>query len=129
MKKCYSLYFILLAIFLTGCASGSAIITGTTRSVTDPKTVKLYLEEPSRYEVIGIVEASSDSGWTAQSSQNYAVEELKKQAAKIGANGVLLMNTGEKNSTVFGTSGAGIFWAAPITAKTVSGKAIYVYEE
>ena len=127
MKKI--LFFILLAAFLTGCASGSAIITGTTRPVTDPKTVKLYLQEPSRYEVIGIVESSCETGWTAQVTQDRAVEEIKRQAAKLGANGVLLGGAGEKTSTVFGSSGAGIFWAAPVTAKTISGKAIYVYEE
>lgn len=89
MKK--TLFFILLATFLTGCGtSGSVIVTGTIRPVINPKTVKLYLKEPLRYEVIGIVEASSEQGWTAQASQNYAVEEIKKQAAKLGANGVLL---------------------------------------
>ena len=128
MKKI--LFFILLAAFLAGCGTtGSTIVTGTTRSVTDPKTVKLYLQEPTRYEVIGIVEASSEQGWTAQSSQNYAVEEIKKQAAKLGANGVLLLNTGEKTTTTVGGYGTGIIWSAPSTAKTISGKAIYVYEE
>ena len=51
---------------LTACASGSAIVTGTTRDPIDPSQVTLYLEPPEAYESIGIVKASSDAGWTEQ---------------------------------------------------------------
>ena len=130
MKKI--LFFILLAAFLTGCASGSSIVTGKVRPETDPATVKLYLKEPLRYEVLGIVEASSRSGlvYGAQRKQNQAVEKLKEQAAELGANGVLLTNAGEKTRGVgiFG-GGGGVIWAKPQTSKTISGEAIFVYEE
>ena len=116
------------ALFLTACASGSAIVTGNVRPATDPASVKLYLKEPRRYDIIGLVNASSDSGWTEQDDVNYAIAELKKQAAKIGANGVLLTATGEKTYTVVGGSG-GAIWSAPVTAKTISGTAIFVHEE
>jgi hypothetical protein len=118
----------LLVLFLTACASGSVIVTGTKRFPIDPSQVKLYLEAPSNYEVIGLVNASSDAGWTEQDSQDYAVQELKKQAAKLGANGVLLETTGETTSTVVGGYGTGFLYAIPVTAKTVSGKAILVNE-
>ena len=110
------------------CASGSVIVTGTERTPLDPNQVKLYLEAPANCEIIGIVNASSDAGWTEQGSQDYAVQELKKQAAKLGANGVILETTGEKTSTIVGGSGTGSFYAIPVTAKTVSGKAIFVFE-
>ena len=116
----------LLVLFVAGCASGSTIVTGAKRPPIDPNQVKLYLQPPSNYEVIGIVNASSDAGWTEQGSQDYAVQELKNQAAKLGANGVLLTTTGEKTSTVVGGYGTGYFYAIPVTAKTVSGQAIYV---
>lgn len=116
----------LLVLLLTGCASGSAIVTGTKKPPIDPSGVKLYLQPPVNYEVIGIVNASSDAGWTEQGSQDYAVQELKNQAAKLGANGVLLTTTGEKTSTAVGGYGTGYFYAIPVTAKTVSGQAIYV---
>ena len=119
---------LLIALSLVACASGSVIVTGTERTPLDPNQVKLYLEAPANYEIIGIVNASSDAGWTEQGSQDYAVQELKKQAAKLGANGVLLETTGEKTSTIVGGSGTGSFYAIPVTAKTVSGKAIFVFE-
>ncbi len=118
----------LCALILTGCASGSAIVTGVKRTPIDPGQVKLYLEAPSSYEVIGIVSASSDAGWTEQGSVDYAVQEIKNQAAKLGANGVLLETTGDRTSTAVGGYGTGYFYAIPVTAKTVSGKAIYVQD-
>ena len=116
----------LLVLSLTACASGSSIVTGTKRTPIDPSQVKLYLEEPAKYEVIGIVNSSSDMGLTEQGSQDYAVQELKSQAAKLGANGVLLTSTGEKTSSAIGGYGTGIIYAYPVTSKTVSGKAIFV---
>lgn len=118
----------LIAIFLVGCASGSSIVTGTAREPTDPNQVKLYLESPINYEIIGIVNASSDAGWTEQQSVDYAVQELKKQAAKLGANGVLIESTGEQTSTIIGGYGTGYQYAIPVTTETVSGKAIFVSE-
>ena len=123
MKKIITL---LLAISLTACASGSSIVTGTKRTPLTPDQVKLYTEPPANYEVIAIVNASSDAGWTEQGSVDYAVEELKNQAAKLGANGVLLGATGETTTTVVGGYGSGYIYSIPVTAKTVSGKAIYV---
>jgi hypothetical protein len=116
----------MLGIFLIACASGSAIITGTKRTPLEPSQVKLYLEEPENFEVIGIVNASSDAGWTEQGSVDYAVQELKNQASKLGANGVLLEATGDRTSTVVGGYGSGYLYSVPVTAKTVSGKAIFV---
>ena len=111
---------------LAGCASGSSIVVGEVRETIDSSQVKLYLEIPEAYEIIGIVTASSDAGWTEQGSVDYAVAELKNQAAKLGANGVLIESTGEQNSTVIGGYGTGYIYAIPVTAKSVTGKAIYV---
>lgn len=112
-------------VTLTACASGSAIVTGHARAPVPPQSVKLYLEPPSKFEVIGLVDATSDAGWTEQGSLDYAVAELKKQASKIGANGVLLVSSGE---TVTGFI-SGRSYAIPVTGKTVQGKAIFVEEQ
>jgi uncharacterized protein YbjQ (UPF0145 family) len=116
----------LLVLLLGACASGSVIVTGSTRAPIEPERVKIYLESPVDFDVIGMVSASSSSGWTEQGSQDYAVNELKKQAAKLGANGVLLVSAGERTGTAVGGYGTGYFYAVPITAKTVQGRAIFV---
>jgi hypothetical protein len=104
-----------VTLMLAACASGSAIVTGTKRAPITADLVKLYLEPPAYFEVIGLVSASSDAGMSEQSSVDYATAELKKQAAKLGANGVLLISIGDMTSTVAGGIG-----------KTVQGKAIFV---
>jgi hypothetical protein len=105
---------------LAACASGSAIVTGTKRTPVTVEHVKLYLEPPVSFEVIGLVTASSDAGWSEQDSVDSAVKELKKQAAALGANGLLLASTVGSETTMVGN--------VPVTTKTVQGKAIFVSE-
>lgn len=118
--------FILALLTLGGCASGSVIVTGSKRTPLPSGSVSILLEPPSEFETIGLVSASSDSGFTEQGSVDYAINKLKKLAAKLGANGVLLISTGEKTTTAVGGSGSGYFYAVTGSAKTVQGKAIYV---
>jgi hypothetical protein len=118
------LAFVVLTI--TACASGSAIVTGTTKTPVAANQVTVYLEPPSEYEVIGIVNASSDAGWTQQGAMDYAVEELKKQAGKLGANGVLLMSAGERITGIVVGPGKNYSYSMPVTEMTVQAQAIFV---
>jgi len=121
-----SLLLPLALLISAACASGSAIVTGTKRPAVAPESVTLYLEPPTAYEVIGLVSASSDAGWTEQGAMNYAIAELKKQAARLGANGVLIVSSGETTSTVVVGQGTAFVYGVPVTAKTVQGRAIFV---
>lgn len=124
------IYIIFIAIFLlSSCASGSYILTGQKRDPINPSLVKLYTSPPKIYEVIGIINASSDSGWTQQGDMDYAVSELKEQAAKLGANGILLTGTGESTSSTVGGYNNGVVYVVSSTAQTITGQAIYVVEQ
>jgi len=106
----FALFLVALVVpLIAACASGSAIVTGTTRAAIQAEQVRIYLEPPTDFETVALVTASSDAGLTDQGSIDYAVAELKLQAAKLGANGVLVVSTGDHRS-----------------AKTVQGKAIFV---
>jgi hypothetical protein len=121
--KLFRVLFVLpiaASFFAAACASGSAIVTGAKRPPIALEQVKLYLEQPADFEVIGLVTASSDAGWTDQGSVDYAVRELKKQAAALGANGLLLSSSIGSDTTMVGN--------IPVTSKTVQGKAIFVKE-
>ena len=127
--RIYIIAALALISFLTACASGSAIVTGTVREPIGSEEVQLYAEAPeAEYEIIGIVKASSDSGWNKQGSQNFAIKELKKRAAKLGANGVLITSTDTKTATIivsrfFGGAGGNII---PVTEQEITGQAIHV---
>jgi len=126
------LKIIIALSFLTvmfGCATGSSIVTGKARPAISPSEVKIYLDPPSQYETIGIVEASSDVEFSTQAAQDRVINELKSQASKIGANGVLLMNIGDKSGEMVGFYSGGIFYADASETKTAKGKAIFVVKE
>ncbi|ETX09436.1 hypothetical protein MUS1_08760 [Marinomonas ushuaiensis DSM 15871] len=95
-----------LPVFLFGCSSGSHVITGQQMPELEAVQVSVFENAPSfDYQVIGVVTASSDGGFTEGSRQEKATEELKKQAAKIGANGVIL---DEVTQLSFRSLGAGV---------------------
>jgi len=108
----------IIAASLLGCGpSGSAVRTGLMRPRTNPEAVTVYLERPAnKYEVVGLVTSRSVNGFTQQSDTQKAIDELKRQAAKLGANGVLLTssNTGSTEQVV-----AGVIGTVPVV--TVSG--------
>lgn len=108
---------------ISGCAEGTAVVTGKKRPAIDADQVQLYPTVPQApYEVIALVNASSGNGWTDQQSIDYAVEELRNQAAAVGANGVIL---GQPGSQVGGFVMSGNV-AIPYDEQTVSGRAIFV---
>jgi len=100
-----------LILLLAGCASGSAIVTGTAKTPIAAEHVTLYVDPPAEYETIGLVNASSTGDISKQESVNHAIQELKAQAGKIGANGVVLISSQE---------------GATENTMEVQGKAIFV---
>ena len=90
-----------LAIFLTkACYPVSHIIVGETETpIEDYADVKVYIDLPENYKKIAIIEASSDLAFrdfsidfTHQQKTNKALVRLKKEAASLGANGVVIEN-------------------------------------
>ena len=120
--QCMSLFAVLL---LSGCASGSAVVTGGKRPPVPTEAVKLYLSPPANYEVIGLVEATG-MGWTSQGRMDNAIDKLKEKAGKIGANGVLIATAGEASGGVAGVVNNGVFVGGNQRLKHASGQAIYV---
>jgi len=114
--------FILLSC---ATAKGTIIITGQVRSAISPTEVKIYSNPPTKYETIGLIEASCEVDSTAQKAQDMVIDELKKQAAKVGANGVLITNVG--NSSNSGVFVYGVYMA--IETRTTKGEAIFVIQE
>jgi hypothetical protein len=99
-------------ISLTGCATsdinamvnqGNAVSTsGTKLNSANSSRVKIYYANaglPKHYKVVGRVSAENYNMVGMEHSQASIAEELKKQAANIGANGVINVSTGLTQTT------------------------------
>jgi len=101
MKK---LIIISLALIIFGCYPVSHMIVGDKREPISPYEVKIYLDFPEEYETIALIEASSEFAFkdpsiniTWQSKSDKIIERLKVEASNLGANGVVIKNTENKN--------------------------------
>jgi hypothetical protein len=126
-------------LILAGCAS-SHVLVGTVRPPISPDQVKIYLHPPEKYEEVAIIDASSrgSPAFTDQQKMDKAIARLREEAAKLGANGILLEGTADQQAGAvgsgFGTSsvsghsavGTGVGVTAGIFIKSANGIAIYV---
>ncbi len=129
-----------LGLLLAGCASSSHVLIGTPRPPISPELVKVYLQPPAKYEQIATIDATSRGSLTITSQQNMdkAIARLKQEAARLGANGILLqgiedqqsgsIGSGIGNSTFNGNSaiGTSVGGSFGIYNKAARGTAIYV---
>jgi hypothetical protein len=93
---------------LSGCASSQVAVVGRVRPAISPGQVQIYLQPPeSKYDEIANLSASSRGSLsvTAAGKIDKVIERLKEQAAKLGANGILLHGVGDQAG---GSVGAGI---------------------
>jgi hypothetical protein len=132
-----------LAIGLAACAPSSHILVGTARPPISPSEVKLYLQPPPSFQEVAILNASANSmfGAGGQGSVDKVIQRLKEQAAKLGANGILLegmsdrvtgsLGGGSGSSSYSGNSavGVGVGGSLGIFKKTGQGRAIFVPPE
>src|SRR6266851_4387070 len=92
---------ILLAVLtaLTGCVS-SHVMIGQARPPTTPDQVKIYWHPPAKYDEIALLDTSSRGAFavTAQGKTDAVIARLKDEAAKLGANGILLQGVGDQSA-------------------------------
>ena len=127
-----------VALMLSACATSSHVVTGTEREPIDPSAVTVYSEAPSQeYEVVATVSASSSRGLSQQGRVDAATQELIEEAAKLGANGVIIkgandtggVSTGISTGISGGSRGfsSGLGTSFTIHSADMKGQAIYVY--
>lgn len=93
IKGLKTLSWVAVCGVLTACASGSHVLTGSKYPATNSSQVAVYSSAPRQpYEVIGEVNASSSLGFTQQGRLDSALETLREEAAKLGANGIIVPN-------------------------------------
>jgi hypothetical protein len=135
------LWMLAVLVVLAACAAPqSYVLVGTPRPAVLPADVKIYSHPPPTFEEIAILNASSNSVFSpgGQSTVDKVIERLKEQAAKLGANGIILegfsdretgsLGTGVGSSSVSSNSavGVGVGGSLGIYKKSGQGRAIYV---
>jgi hypothetical protein len=135
------LAFVGLAVLgLGACASDSIVVTGTARPPISPTDVRIYSHPPATFEEIAILNASKNSAFTTggQKTVDKVVAGLKEQAAKLGANGVILEGFEDRQTGALGSGvgsdsysrnssvGVGVGGSLGLYKKTGHGVAIFV---
>jgi hypothetical protein len=131
----------MIVAILTACAPATHVLVGRARPPITPDQVTIYSHPPTTpFEEIARLDASSKSafGTGGQKSVDKVIERLKIEAAKLGANGVILEGFSDAETGSIGTGvgsesygnhsavGVGVGGSLGIYTKTGRGDAIYV---
>jgi len=130
-----------LSVTLLSACATSYVLVGTQHAPTKPDQVRVLIQPPPHYETIAILQTSDIAGkpcFTAQCKTNKVMNRLKDQAAKLGANAILLQGLGSQYAGSVGTSygsanyghgyayGSGFGISTAIMSETGKALAIYV---
>jgi hypothetical protein len=94
---------------LVGCASSSSRLVAPARSPINPAEVRIYKEPPPHYQKVAILDATSGTSFFHGSAEGEAaaIDKLRIEAAKVGANGVLLTLVGDRPNGAIGVGVGG----------------------
>jgi len=127
---------------LAGCASSQVAVVGRARPAISPDQVQIYLQPPaSKYDEIANLSASSRGSLsiTTAGRMDKVIQRLKNEAAKLGANGILLHGVGDQaggsvgagisTETNSGHSPYGLGFGASAFSLRMSGDGVAIYVE
>ncbi|WP_286822739.1 MULTISPECIES: hypothetical protein [unclassified Idiomarina] len=107
MRTVFTFVTVFAVIAMSGCTvmDGNATITGNTRPAISPSEVHVYRAKPDNFEEIAIVSASAGHDFKKSSTlMNETIQRLKEEAAKVGANGLILTKIDERDAPSVTTS-------------------------
>jgi hypothetical protein len=124
---------------LTACATSSVTLTGMSRPSISPEEVRVYTSAPTSFEEVALLRASRKSvGAGGEKAIEKVIDEMRAQAAKLGANGLLLEDFSDAQSLILdtgvgsdtythnGSISLGVGGAIGIIKKTGQGRAIFI---
>jgi hypothetical protein len=124
-----------VAGLLMSCASSEVVPSSGPRPPLSPDSVSLYKTPPKKYEIRGRVSLviTPELAWDKSSGDaNAAFDQLKAQAAALGANGLLFTLNRDAYDVLAGAGYHGTFYEVPLVykpQKTVFALAIFVVEQ
>jgi len=129
---------IALLLVLAGCASTHRVMLGQPRPAIAPEQVQVYVQPPARFEEIAQLETESAIGFGTAGQTDSAIARLRREAAALGANGVLLVGVDSVRPPVGVSVGTGVVRSrvgvfgsvgVPTQQRRAVGIAIHVIEE
>jgi hypothetical protein len=129
-----------VALMLAGCADSSVMVTGPVRTAISPEEVRIYTSAPGAFEEIAVLTASRKTVSSAggEKAIDKVIDEMRAEAAKLGANGLLLEDFSDSQSLSLGTGigsdsythngsiSLGVGGAIGVIKKTGQGRAIFI---
>jgi uncharacterized protein YbjQ (UPF0145 family) len=139
MSQVFKRGALLIAAALVGCAASSVRITGPVRAAISPEAVRIYTFAPAHFEEIAVLNASRRTVTAGgEKAIDKVIEEMQAEAAKLGANGLLLEDFSDAQSLTLGTGvgsdtythngsiSLGVAGAIGMVKKTAKGRAIFI---
>lgn len=129
MKTILVLSVVGILLALSGCTivGGTSIVTGIPRDPILPEQVRIYRIAPDDYEEIAIVTASAGHDFKSNESLiNSTIQRLKEEAAKLGANGVILSDINERDAPRVTTSHGSVHAYGEGTSVSATGRSTSV---
>ncbi len=138
---------LLVGCLLVGCASSSSRLVAPARPALNPADVRVYRTAPRHYQEIAVVDASSGAHFFHGSPEGEAdaIQALRVEAAKVGANGVIITLLGDRSQGSLGVGvggggisggrrsvvagGGSVSGGAPLVSNAAQGIAIYVTDQ
>lgn len=122
-----ALILLILVLLTPGCTMDLGLTKGYLRPpIEDYKSVRVLGRMPKGAEAIATVRASSDSGFARERNLDHTMNELKRKAARLGANAVVI--TRRNSPSQIGTaqtSGGGLV-ITNNESETLSGIAVWI---
>ena len=122
-----ALTLLIIVLLTPSCTMDLGLTKGYLRPpIEDYKTVRVLGRMPKGAEAIATVRASSDSGFARERNLDHTMNELKRKAARLGANAVVI--TRRNSPSQIGTaqtSGGGLV-ITNNESETLSGIAVWI---
>jgi hypothetical protein len=99
----------LVASAMTGCVGTQRVLLHEPLPAVPVEQVRVYSTPPAHYREIARIETASGIGFGTQGQTDSAIEKLRREAAAVGADGVLLLGVDTVGTPVGIGIGAGSF--------------------
>jgi hypothetical protein len=123
--------FIVVCSLLGACASSGPVMLGPARPAIAPEQVKIYWSPPANFEPIADLNASSHSVFTpgGQPVMDKVIAQLKVEAAKLGANGLMLEGFSDAQTATLGTGVGSQSYSGNTAVGVSAGSAFGVFKK